>query len=34
VEKSSISTVLAGNGILVVLLALYFLFIQKKLTKL
>ncbi len=34
VEKSSISTVLAGNGILVVLLALYFLFVQKKLTKL
>lgn len=34
VERSSISTVLAGNGILVVLLALYFLFVQKKLTKL
>lgn len=34
VEKSSISHVLAGNGILVVILALYFLFIQKKLTKL
>ncbi len=34
IEKSSLQTVLAGNGVLVVLLALYFLFIQKNLTKL
>jgi predicted MFS family arabinose efflux permease len=34
VERSSVSVVLTGNGILLVLLALYFLLIQKKLAKL
>ena len=34
IDKFSAPTVLAGNGILVVALALYFLLIQKKLTKL
>ena len=34
VERSSVSVVLAANGILVALLALYFLLIQKKLAKL
>jgi predicted MFS family arabinose efflux permease len=34
IEKFSASVVLAGNGILVVVLALYFLLIQKKLAKL
>jgi predicted MFS family arabinose efflux permease len=34
IEKFSVPVVLAGNGILVVMLALYFLLIQKKLTKL
>jgi predicted MFS family arabinose efflux permease len=34
IEKFSIPVVLAGNGILVVILASYFLFIQKKLAKL
>jgi predicted MFS family arabinose efflux permease len=34
IEKFSIPVVLAGNGILVVILALYFLLIQKKLAKL
>jgi len=34
VERTSISTVLTGNGVLLVILALYFLLIQKKLTKL
>jgi predicted MFS family arabinose efflux permease len=34
IEKLSVPTVLAGNGILVVILALYFLLVQKKLAKL
>jgi predicted MFS family arabinose efflux permease len=34
IEKFSAPVVLAGNGILVIILALYFLLIQKKLTKL
>jgi hypothetical protein len=34
IEKLSVPTVLAGNGILVVALALYFLLVQKKLAKL
>ena len=33
-QKSSVSVVLATNGVLLVILALYFLLIQKKLTKL
>ena len=34
IEKSSVPLVMAGNGVLLVILALYFLFIQKKLAKL
>jgi len=34
IEKFSVPVILAGNGILVVILALYFLLIQKKLAKL
>ncbi len=34
IEKSSVPFVMAGNGLLLVVLALYFLFIQKKLAKL
>jgi predicted MFS family arabinose efflux permease len=34
IEKFSVPVILAGNGMLVVILALYFLLIQKKLAKL
>ena len=34
IEKSSVPYVMAGNGVLIVVLALYFLFVQKKLAKL
>jgi predicted MFS family arabinose efflux permease len=34
IEKSSVPIVMAGNGVLIVILALYFLFVQKKLAKL
>jgi predicted MFS family arabinose efflux permease len=34
IEKSSVPVVMAGNGVLIVILALYFLFVQKKLAKL
>jgi len=34
IEKTSAPVIMAGNGVLVVALALYFLLIQKKLAKL
>jgi predicted MFS family arabinose efflux permease len=34
IEKSSVPIVMAGNGVLIVVLALYYLLIQKKLAKL